>query len=94
MLLVAVLLGPPSILMGGTIAILTQALFHDLEDVTRFHALVYACNTLEECAAGLEAAYPLRDWGPAPQRDPIPSSFRPWRRASRVFRASVASCQH
>ena len=38
-LLSALLIGPPTILMGGTIPMLTQALARDLEDATRFHAL-------------------------------------------------------
>jgi spermidine synthase len=44
-LLVAVLVGPPTVLMGGTIPILTQALSTSLNDATRFHALVYGFNT-------------------------------------------------
>src|SRR5262249_60369784 len=38
--LAALLLVPPTILMGGTIPILTQALSRDLRDATRFHAYV------------------------------------------------------
>ena len=48
---------PPAILMGGTIPILTQALAHDLEDATRFHALVYAFNTAGAFAGALAAGY-------------------------------------
>jgi spermidine synthase len=44
-LLSALLIGPPAVLMGGTIPILTQALARDLQDATRVHALVYAFNT-------------------------------------------------
>ena len=47
----AVLIGPPSVLMGGTIPVLTQALARSLADATRFHALVYAFNTLGAFAA-------------------------------------------
>ena len=42
----ALLIAPPAVLMGGTIPILTQALSRDLSDATRFHALVYAFNTI------------------------------------------------
>ncbi|NNL66358.1 MAG: hypothetical protein HKP30_08960 [Myxococcales bacterium] len=41
----ALLIGPPTVLMGGTIPILTQALSRDLEDATRLHAWVYGFNT-------------------------------------------------
>ena len=41
----ALLIGPPTVLMGGTIPILTQALARSAVDATRFHALVYALNT-------------------------------------------------
>ncbi len=57
--LVAVLLGPPTVLMGGTIPILTQALSHDIEDATRFHALVYACNTIGAFAGALLGSFLL-----------------------------------
>ena len=53
----ALLVLPPAILMGGTIPILTQALAHDLEDATRFHALVYAFNTAGAFAGALAAGY-------------------------------------
>ncbi len=36
----ALLIGPPSVLMGATIPMLTQALARGLADATRFHALV------------------------------------------------------
>jgi spermidine synthase len=55
--LAAVLIGPPSVLMGGTIPILTQALARDLEDATRFHALVYALNTAGAFAGALAAGF-------------------------------------
>src|SRR5262245_18742984 len=42
----ALLIGPPTVLMGGTIPLLTQALATEVDDATRFHALVYATNTL------------------------------------------------
>lgn len=43
--LCALLVVPPTVLMGGTIPILTQAMARSLEDATRFHAFVYAFNT-------------------------------------------------
>jgi spermidine synthase len=46
---------PPAILMGGTIPILTQALARNLDDATRFHALVYAFNTAGAFAGALAA---------------------------------------
>jgi len=45
-LLASLLIVPPATLMGGTIPILTQALARSLADATRFHALVYASNTV------------------------------------------------
>ena len=56
-LLAAFLIGPPSVLMGGTIPILTQALARDLNDATRFHALVYALNTLGAFVGALAAGF-------------------------------------
>ncbi len=53
----ALLVLPPAVLMGGTIPILTQALARSLEDATRFHALVYACNTAGAFAGALAAGY-------------------------------------
>jgi len=44
--LTALLIGPPAVLMGGTIPLLTQALASGLDDATRFHAWVYGFNTL------------------------------------------------
>jgi spermidine synthase len=57
--LVALLLGPPTVLMGGTIPLLTQALSRDLEHATRFHALVYACNTIGGFAGALVGSFAL-----------------------------------
>ncbi|MGH0028395.1 MAG: fused MFS/spermidine synthase [Myxococcota bacterium] len=57
--LVALLLLPPTVLMGGTIPLLTQALSRDLEDATRFHALVYATNTLGAFAGALTGSFVL-----------------------------------
>jgi predicted membrane-bound spermidine synthase len=42
----ALLIGPPTVLMGGTIPVLTLALAPDLERATRIHAFVYGFNTV------------------------------------------------
>lgn len=51
--LCALLIGPPSLLMGGTIPLLTQALAANLQDSTRLHALVYGLNTAGAFAGAL-----------------------------------------
>ena len=56
-LLATLLIGPPTILMGGTIPILTQALARSLADATRFHAFVYAFNTAGAFAGALAAGF-------------------------------------
>jgi spermidine synthase len=56
-LLSALLIGPPSVLMGGTIPLLTQALARGLADATRLHALVYAANTAGAFAGALAAGF-------------------------------------
>jgi len=43
--LTALLIGPPTVLMGGTIPVLTQALARSLDDAMRVHALIYGFNT-------------------------------------------------
>jgi predicted membrane-bound spermidine synthase len=53
----AILIGPPAVLMGGTIPILTQALSRSAEDATRFHALIYALNTGGAFAGALAAGF-------------------------------------
>jgi spermidine synthase len=53
------LIGPPTVLMGGTIPVLTQALSRSLADATRFHALVYAFNTIGAFAGALAAGFVL-----------------------------------
>lgn len=53
------LIGPPAILMGGTIPILTQALSRSAADSTRFHALVYALNTAGAFMGALAAGFVL-----------------------------------
>jgi predicted membrane-bound spermidine synthase len=55
----ALLLGPPVLLMGATIPLLTQGLSRDLGDSTRFHALVYATNTAGSFAGALCAGFLL-----------------------------------
>jgi spermidine synthase len=56
------LLAPPTILMGGTIPILTQALTRGLTDATRIHAFVYAFNTAGAFAGSLAAGFVLIHW--------------------------------
>ncbi len=58
-LLTALLIGPPTVLMGGTIPILTQALSRSVSDATRFHAFVYGFNTAGAFAGALAAAFVL-----------------------------------
>ena len=55
----ALLLLPPTILMGATIPVLTQALARSLDDATRFHAFVYAFNTVGAFAGALAAGFVL-----------------------------------
>jgi spermidine synthase len=57
--LAALLIGPPTVLMGGTIPMLTQALARSLTDATRYHAFVYAFNTAGAFAGALAAAFLL-----------------------------------
>jgi len=58
----ALLIGPPSVLMGGTIPILTLALAGDLADSTRVHAWVYGANTLGAFAGALAGGFFLVPW--------------------------------
>lgn len=60
--LTALLIGPPTVLMGGTIPVLTQALARNLDDATRFHAFVYASNTAGAFAGALCAGFVLVPW--------------------------------
>ncbi len=60
--LAALLIGPPTVLMGGTIPMLTQALSRNLEDATRLHAFVYALNTVGATAGALAAGFVLVPW--------------------------------
>ncbi len=61
-LLTALLIGPPTILMGGTIPMLSQALASTLADATRLHALVYAFNTTGAFVGALTAGFFLVPW--------------------------------
>ncbi len=55
--LAALLLLPPTLLMGGTIPILTQGLARSTEDATRIHARVYGINTAGAVAGALLAGF-------------------------------------
>ncbi|MEE2674613.1 MAG: fused MFS/spermidine synthase [Myxococcota bacterium] len=55
----ALLLGPPTVLMGGTIPILTLALAGGLERATRVHAWVYGLNTAGAFAGALAGGFVL-----------------------------------
>jgi len=57
--LAALLVLPPTLLMGGTIPLLTQGLARSLAEATRFHALVYASNTAGACLGALAAGFVL-----------------------------------
>ena len=60
----ALLIGPPTILMGGTIPILTLALAGNVEQSTRVHAWVYGTNTLGAFAGALAGGFVLIPlWG-------------------------------
>ncbi|HEY5658775.1 MAG TPA: hypothetical protein VIY27_13380, partial [Myxococcota bacterium] len=56
-LLTALLIGPPTVLMGATIPMLTQALPRRLEESTRIHAWVYGLNTAGAFAGALAAGF-------------------------------------
>jgi predicted membrane-bound spermidine synthase len=55
----ALLIGPPTVLMGGTIPILTLALAGDAERATRVHAWVYGCNTAGAFSGALAGGFVL-----------------------------------
>jgi predicted membrane-bound spermidine synthase len=55
--LAALLIGPPAVLMGGTIPFLTLALASDLEHATRVHAWIYGANTLGAFAGALAGGF-------------------------------------
>lgn len=60
--LAALLILPPTVLMGGTIPILTQALARGLSDATRIHAWVYAFNTAGAFLGALAGGLILVPW--------------------------------
>ncbi|MBW2691496.1 MAG: fused MFS/spermidine synthase [Deltaproteobacteria bacterium] len=53
----ALLIGPPAVLMGGTIPILTLALAGDIDRATRVHAWIYGANTLGAFAGALAGGF-------------------------------------
>ncbi len=55
----ALLLGPPTVLMGGTIPILTLVLAGSLDRATRVHAWVYGSNTAGAFAGALAGGFVL-----------------------------------
>lgn len=55
----ALLIGFPTILMGGTLPLLTQALSKNVEDASRLHSKLYGFNTLGACFGCLFAGYVL-----------------------------------
>jgi spermidine synthase len=60
--LTALLIGPPTVLMGGTIPLLTQALARDLDESTRIHARIYAANTAGAFLGALAGGFLLVPW--------------------------------
>lgn len=54
-----VLIGLPTILMGGTIPVLTQALSQDLNSATRVHSQIYAFNTFGAALGSFVAGFYL-----------------------------------
>jgi len=58
-LLSALLIGPPAVLMGGTIPILTLGLAGSWERATRIHALIYGSNTAGAFIGALAGAFLL-----------------------------------
>ena len=55
--LCVLLIGPPSVMMGATIPLLTQALSRDVVGSTRLHALIYASNTAGAFGGALAAGF-------------------------------------
>jgi predicted membrane-bound spermidine synthase len=53
----ALLIGPPAVLMGGTIPVLTLALAGDIGRATRVHAWIYGANTLGAFAGALAGGF-------------------------------------
>jgi spermidine synthase len=61
-LLATFLIGPPTVLMGGTIPVLTQALARDTSDATRVHAWIYSTNTAGAFLGALAGGFFLVPW--------------------------------
>jgi hypothetical protein len=61
-ILTTLLIGPPTVLTGGTIPILTQSLSRRLDDATRVHAWIYGFNTLGSLLGALLGGYALLFW--------------------------------
>jgi predicted membrane-bound spermidine synthase len=61
-LLTVVLIGPPTVLMGGTIPMLTQGLAGSVTSAARVHALIYGCNTLGAFLGAAAAGFVLVPW--------------------------------
>ncbi|MFH2202149.1 MAG: hypothetical protein ABIJ96_03455 [Elusimicrobiota bacterium] len=59
LLLAVLLIGPPTVLMGGTLPLLTQALSGDVKAASLAHARIYAFNTLGAAAGALLGGYLL-----------------------------------
>ena len=60
--LTILLIAPPTVLMGGTIPVLTQALSARLDEATRVHAWVYSFNTAGAFCGALAGAFVLIPW--------------------------------
>ncbi len=60
--LASLLIGPPAVLMGGTIPFLTQAFARDRDHATRIHAHIYAYNTAGAFAGALAGGFFLVPW--------------------------------
>ncbi len=56
-LFAVLLIGPPTVLMGATIPMLTQGMTRSLAEATRWHALVYGFNTVGAFAGALAAGF-------------------------------------
>jgi len=60
--LAALLVVSPTMLMGGTIPLLTQGLSRNFSEATLFHSLVYAMNTAGAFVGALAAGFVLVPW--------------------------------
>jgi len=59
LLLSLTLIGPPTVLMGGTLPLLTQGLSSDFKGASLVHARIYAFNTIGAACGALGCAYVL-----------------------------------